>query len=126
MLDQLLRPLALLVTVCLFSSTTTVYAEGTWVLWEHAYEVWIDNSKENHQRHVFWKKVTATTTKADCDSRTLDEAQAEYSIQTGRGVGATLEGSKVGFGQKNTRYRHGYRSFECWPSNVDPRGPKGE
>ena len=115
-----------LTTFCLASSIATVYAEITWVLREHSYEVWVDNNKEAHQREISWKKVTATTAKSDCDNRTVDEAQAEYSILTGTGIGATLAGSKVGFHQSNTRYTYGYRSFECWPDTVDPRRPKGK
>ena len=115
-----------LVTLYVLASTAPGYADSTWVLWEHAYEVWVDNNKEDHPRDVFWRKVTTTAAKSDCDSRTLGEAQAEYSTLSGRGVGATLEGYKVGFDQKNTRYKHGYRSFECWPDTVDPRRPKGK
>ena len=39
-----------LTTFCLASSIATVYAEITWVLWEHSYEVWVDNNKEAQRR----------------------------------------------------------------------------
>ena len=115
-----------LTTFCLASSIATVYAEITWVLWEHSYEVWIDTNKDSHRREVSWKKVIAGTAKSDCDDRRVREARAEYSTLTGRGVGATLTGSKVGFDQSNTRYKRGYHSFECLPDTVDPRGPKAK
>ena len=56
----------------------------------------------------------------------MREARAEYYTLTGRGVGATLTGSKVGFDQSNTTYKRGYHSFECLPDTVDPRGVKGK
>ena len=65
-----------------------------------------------------------TAAKSDCDDRRLREARAEYDALTGKR--ATLTGSEVGFDQSNTRYKRGYRSFECYPDTVDPRGPKGE
>ena len=64
--------------------------------------------------------------KADCNDRATREARAEYDTLTGKGVRATLSGSEVGFDQKNTRFRKGYRKFECWPDTVDPRGPKAK
>jgi hypothetical protein len=95
------------------------------VLWRHSYEVWIDANKVSHRRDVAWKKVHMTTAKSDCDDRRVREARAEYYSLTGKRVGATLTGSEVRFDQSNTRYKHGYRSFECLPDTVDPRGPKG-
>ena len=59
-------------------------------------------------------------------ARRVREARAEYYTLTGHGIGATLAGSQVGFDQRNTRYKRGYRSFECWPDTVDPRGAKGK
>ena len=111
--------------VCLLTSAATAHAESSWVLWQHSYEVWIDTNKDSHRRDVAWKKVSAPTTKSDCDDRRVREARAEYYTLTGQGVGATLAGSEVGFDQSNTRYKHGYRGFECLPDTVDPRGPKG-
>ena len=118
------RKALLLLAFSLLTSAATASAECAWVLWEHSYEVWIDSNKENHRRDGYWKKVTATAAKSDCDDRTVREARAEYYALTGKGVGATLAG--VGFDQRNTRYKHGYRRFECWPDTVDPRGPKGK
>ncbi len=88
--------------------------------------VWVDSNKGNHRRDGYWKKFTATAAKADCDDRRVREARAEYYTLTGQGVRATLAGSQVGFDQSNTRYKRGYRSFECWPDAVDPRGAKGK
>ncbi len=124
--EQIKRFASVLIVLSPLSWTATVYGESTWVLWKHSYEVWVDSNKEDHRREVSWKKVAATTAKADCDDRTSSEALAEYYALTGSGVGATLAGSRVGFDQKHTRYTHGYRSFECWPGTVDPRRPKGK
>jgi len=126
MIMQLARAASLLVALSLLTSAATAYAQSAWVLWEHAYEVWVDSNKESHRRDGYWQKVTATAAKADCDDRTVREARAEYYTLTGRGVGATLAGSKVGFDQSNTRYKRGYHSFECWPDTGDPRGPKAK
>jgi len=115
------RRASLLVAFYLLTSAATA-SEGAWVLWEHSYEVWVDSNKENHRRDGYWKKVTATAVKSDCDDRTVREARAEFYTLTGTGVGATLAGSEVGFDQRNTRYKRGYHSFECWPDTVDPRG----
>ena len=93
----------LLVASFVLTSATSAYAESAWVLWKHSYEVWIDNNKESHRRDIAWKKVNATAAKSDCDDRRVREARAEYYTLTGRGVGATLTGSKVGFDQSNTR-----------------------
>jgi hypothetical protein len=120
-----LRRASMIAALSLLTSATTASAEGAWVLWEHSYEVWVDSNKENHRRDGRWKKVAATATKSDCDDRTVREARAEYYELTGKGVGATLAGSEVGFDQSNTRYKRGYHNFECWPGTVDPRGPKG-
>jgi hypothetical protein len=114
------RPL-LLVASSVLSSATIVDAGSAWVLWKHSYEVWVDNNKESHRRDVAWKKVNATAAKSDCDDRRVREARAEFYTLTGQGVGATLAGSEVGFDQKNTRFKRGYRSFECWPGTADPR-----
>jgi hypothetical protein len=115
-----------LLALTLLTSGATAHAEGAWVLWKHSYEVWVDTNKDSHRRDVAWKKVNATTAKSDCDERRVREARAEYYTLTGQGVRATLAGSQVGFDQRNTRYKRGYRSFECWPGTVDPRGPKGK
>ena len=101
-------------------------ADSTWVLWEHAYEVWADSNKDNHRRDVHWTKVAAMAAKADCNNRAVSEARAEYDTLTGKEVRANLAGSEVGFDQRNTRFTHGYRKFECWPDTVDPRGAKGK
>jgi len=121
---RLARRASLLVVFSLLTSAATVYAASTWVLWKHSYEVWVDTNKDSHRRDVAWRKVSATTAKSDCDDRRVREARAEYYTLTGQGVRATLAGSQVGFDQRNTRYKHGYRSFECWPDTVDPRGVK--
>jgi hypothetical protein len=123
---RLARRAALLVVFSLLTSAATAHAEGAWVLWKHSYEVWVDTNKVSHRREVSWRKVNATTAKSDCDDRRVREARAEYYALTGQGVRATLAGSQVGFDQRNTRYKRGYRSFECWPDTVDPRGPKGK
>jgi hypothetical protein len=115
-----------LAALALFISVATAYAESPWVLWKHSYEVWIDTDKASHRRDVAWKKVNSTTAKSECDDRRVREARSEYYTLAGKGVGATLSGSEVGFDQSNTRYKRGYRSFECWPGVVDPRGPKGK
>ena len=125
-MTRLPRRAALFVTFSLLTAATTAHAQSAWVLWEHSYEVWVDSNKEDHRRDGYWKKVTATTAKSDCDDRRVREARAEYYTLTGKGVGATLAGSKVGFDQSNTRYKCGYHSFECWPDTVDPRGAKGK
>ena len=117
---------AQLLVLSLLAWAAPAHAEGAWVLWEHSYEVWVDSNKENHRRDGYWKKVTTTASKADCDDRRVGEARAEYYELTGKGVWATLAGSEVGFDQSNTRYKRGYHSFECWPDTVDPRGPKGK
>ena len=115
-----------LVAFGLLSSTATVDAESSWVLWAHSYEVWVDKNKDNPRRDVVWKKVAVTMAKADCSDRAVSEARAEYYTLVGKGVRATVSGSEVGFDQRNTRFTHGYRKFECWPGSVDPRGPKGK
>lgn len=122
--ERLGRKAWLLLAFTLLTSAATSHAQSAWVLWEHSYEVWVDSNKENHRRDVYWKKVAATAAKSDCTDRAVREARAEYYTLTGKGVGATLAGSEVGFHQTNTRYRHGYRKFECWPDTVDPRGVK--
>src|SRR6266850_7403915 len=114
----------LLVALSLLTSAATAHSESAWVLWQHSYEVWIDTNKVSHRRDVAWKKVDAATAKSDCEDRTVREARAEYYELTGKGVGATLAGSEVGFDQSNTRYKRGYHRFECFPDTVDPRGPK--
>ena len=117
---------ALLLALYLLTSAATAHAHSAWVLWKHSYEVWIDTNKDSHRREVSWKKVIAGTAKSDCDDRRAREARAEYYELTGKGAGATLAGSEVGFDQSNTRYKRGYHSFECWPDTVDPRGVKGK
>ncbi len=119
-----LRTASLLVALSLLASAPTAPAESKWVLWKHSYEIWIDTNKVSHRRDISWKKVTVAAGKSDCDNRRLREARAEYDAQTGKR--ATLTGSEVGFDQSNTRYKRGYRSFECYPDTVDPRGPKGK
>jgi hypothetical protein len=120
------RRASLLVAFYLLASAATAHAESKWVLWKHSYEVWIDTNKVSHRRDVAWKKVTAMTAKTDCDDRRVREARAEYHSLTGKRVAPTLTSSEVGFDQRNTRYKRGYRRFECWPDTVDPRGPKGK
>jgi hypothetical protein len=123
---RLLSKARFLLALSLLASAETAHAESKWVLWKHSYEVWIDANKVGHRRDVAWKKVNVTTAKSDCDDRRVREARAEYDALTGKRVGATLTGSEVGFDQSDTRYRHGYRSFECFPDTVDPRGAKGK
>jgi hypothetical protein len=120
-----LRRTAMTVVLSVLPLAMSAHAESAWVLWKHAYEVWVDSNKDNHRRDVAWKKVATTSNKSDCNDRALSEARAEYDTLTGKGVRATLAGSAVGFDQRNTRFSHGYRSFECWPGTVDPRGPRG-
>jgi hypothetical protein len=121
-----LRRAAVIAALFPLAWAATAHAKGAWVLWEHSYEVWVDSNKADHRRDVGWKKVAATPAKPDCESRRVSEARAEYDTLTGKGIRATLAGSKVGFDQRNTRFRIGYRNFECWPDTVDPRGPKGK
>ena len=121
-----MRVASLLLALSLLAWAATADAEGAWMLWKHSYEVWVDTNKDSHRRDVAWKKVKATRAKSDCDDRRVREARAEYYTLTGQGVRATLAGSQVGFDQSNTRYKRGYRSFECWPDTVDPRGVKGK
>ena len=123
---RLVRRARLLLALSLLTSAATAHAQSAWVLWKHSYEVWIDTNKGSHRRDVAWKKVTATAAKSDCDDRRVREARAEYYELTGKGAGATLAGSEVGFDQSNTRYKRGYHSFECLPDGTDPRGPKGK
>src|SRR5438094_8281678 len=89
-------------------------------------EVWFDSIREINLIDVNWKKVTAMSDNTYYDELTVREARAEYYTLIGKGVRATLVGSKVGFDQSNTRYKLGYHSFECWPDTVDPRGAKGK
>jgi hypothetical protein len=121
-----LRGTSIVAALSLLASAATAHAQSAWVLWEHSYEVWVDSSKVNHRRDGYWKKVTSTVAKSDCDDRRVREARAEYYELTGKGVGATLAGSEVGFDQSNTRFKRGYHSFGCWPDTVDPRGGKGK
>src|SRR5215831_8078841 len=109
-----MQPAGQLVAVFLLLFAAAADAEGVWVLWEHSYEVWVDKNTADHRRDVAWKKVAATQARSDCHERTLSEARAEYDGLIGRGVRATLSGPEVGFDQKNTRFTHGYRRFECW------------
>jgi hypothetical protein len=120
-----LRRLVVITTLSVLICVSTATIASAWVLWNHSYEVWVDGNKAEHRREVAWKKIATTTVKSDCESRGAREARAEYDTLTGRGIRATLAGSKVGFDQRNTRFKHGYRNFECWPDTVDPRGPKG-
>ena len=108
------------------SHVTAALAESGWVLWVHAYEVFVDGNENQQRRNVSWKRVTAVAARADCDDRRMREARAEFDLLTGKGVGATLTGSEVGFDQRNTRFKRGYRSFECWPDTVDPTKTKGK
>ena len=122
---------ALLVSLAVIVSLTTSHviearAESAWVLWEHAYEVFVDGNKKQQRRTVSWKRVTVVPARTDCDARRIREARAEFDLLTGKGVGATLTGSEVGFNQRNTRFKRGYRRFECWPDIVDPMSAKDE
>ena len=123
-MTRLGRRAALLLAPSLILAATA-YAQNAWVRWQHSYEVFVDNNKDNHRREVSWKKVAATAAQSDCDDRRVRDARTEYTL-TGKGVAATLAGSEVGFDQKNTRFKRGYRRFESWPASVDPRGPKGK
>jgi hypothetical protein len=104
----------------------TIGAAGAWVLWQHSYEVFVDANKDQQLRSVSWKRVTVLGTQSDCDERKVSEARAEFDILSGRGVGATLTGAEVAFDQRNTRFKRGYRSFECWPDTVDPVRANGK
>jgi hypothetical protein len=120
---------ALLVTLAVIVSLTSTHvtaalAENAWVLWEHGYEVFVDGNQNQQRRTVSWKRVTVVAARTDCDDRRMREARAEFDLLTGKGVGATLTGSEVGFDQRNTRFKRGYRSFECWPDTVDPMSAK--
>ena len=119
-----LRRASVIVALPLLACVATAHAKGAWVLWKHSYEVWVDSNKIDHRRDVAWKKVVATAAKSDCQERSVSEARAEYDALTGQGIRATLAGSTVGFDQRNTRFTHGYRNFECWPDTVDPRRKK--
>src|SRR5215471_20655057 len=123
---RLRRAPLLLLALGLLTFPSTAYAASSWVLWKHSYEVWVDSNKNNHRRDIRWTKVATTAAKSDCEDRSVNEARAEYDALTGRGIRAILAGSKVGFDQRNTRFTQGYRSFECYPGTVDPRGPKGK
>lgn len=105
---------------------TATLAESAWVLWEHAYEVFVDGNQNQQRRSVSWKRVTVVKARTECDDRRMREARAEFDLLTGKGVGATLTGSEVAFNQRNTRFKRGYRSFECWPDTVDPKRAKGK
>ena len=115
---------ASVIALALLTSAATAYAASAWVLWEHAYEVWVDSNKDNHRRDVAWKKVAMTASKSDCKDRVAQEERADCDTLTGKGVRAMLTGSEVGFDQPNTRFTQGYRNFECWPDTVDPRRAK--
>jgi len=117
---------ALLIALLVVASSTAAGAQGGWVLWEHSYEVYVDANKDSQRRNVSWKRITVLAARSDCDDRRVREARAEFDTLTGKGIGATLTGSEVGFDQRNTRFKRGYRSFECWPDTVDPIGAKGK
>ena len=122
---------ALLVALTVMVSLTATHvtatrAESAWVLWEHAYEVFVDANKNQQRRSVSWKRLTVVAARTDCDAQRMREARAEFDLLTGKGVGATLTGSEVGFDQRHTRFKRGYRSFECWPDTVDPMSAKGK
>jgi hypothetical protein len=117
---------ALLAALVVVASSAAAGPQGGWVLWEHSYEVFVDANKDSQRRNVSWKRVTVLAARADCDERRVREARAEFDTLTGTRVGATLTGSEVGFDQRNTRFKRGYRSFECWPDTVDPIGAKGK
>ena len=121
-------PLAALSLIIPLTTThvTATLAESSWVLWEHKYEVFVDGNKNQQRRSVSWKRVTVVPARTDCDDRRMREARAEFDLLTGKGVGATLTGSEVGFNQRNTRFKRGYRSFECWPDTIDPIRAKGK
>src|SRR5262249_26615818 len=116
------RAQLLLLALCLLTFPATAYAASACVLWEHAFEVWVDGNKDDHRPDSRWTKVATTATQADCKDRSVNEARAEYDALTGQGIRATLAGSTVGFNQRNTRFTRGYRRFECYPDTVDPRG----
>jgi hypothetical protein len=124
-IGALLAALSLIVPLTA-SHVAAMLAESSWVLWEHAYEVFVDGNKNQQRRSVSWKRVTVVPARKECDDRRMREARTEFDLLTGRGVGATLTGSEVGFNQRNTRFKRGYRSFECWPDTVDPKGAKGK
>lgn len=116
---------ALLAALSVLVPHASVRAEGAWVLWQHSYEVFVDANKEPHRRNVSWKRVTVLAARSDCNDRKVREARAEFDMLTGKGVGATLTDSEVGFDQRNTRFKRGYRRFECWPDTVDPKRATG-
>jgi len=101
-----------------------VRGQGSWVLWEHSYEVFADAGKDQQRRNLSWKRVTVLASPSDCDDRKLREARAEFDLLTGKGVAAALTDSEVAFDQRNTRFKRGYRSFECWPATMDPTRAK--
>ena len=115
---------ALLAALSVLLPHAPVRAEGAWVLWQHSYEVFVDANKEQHRRNVSWKRITVLA-RSDCNERKVREARAEFDMLTGKGVGATLTDSEVGFDQRNTRFKRGYRRFECWPDTVDPKQATG-
>ena len=124
-IGALLTALSVITSLTATPASATL-AESAWVLWEHAYEVFADGNKNQQRRTVSWKRVTVVPARTDCDDRRMREARTEFDLLTGRGVGATLTGSEVGFNQRNTRFKRGYRSFECWPDTVDPKRAKGK
>ena len=115
-----------MIVLSLFTSGAPGSSEAAWVCWKHSYEVWVDSSRTDHRYDVAWQRIATTAAKSDCEQRGVREARVEYDTLTGKGIRATLAGSKVGFDQRKTRFKHGYRNFECWPDTVDPRGPKGK
>src|SRR5262249_24887423 len=120
------RRASVIAALSLLAWAATAQAKGAWVLWKHSYEVWVDSNKVEHRRDGAWKKVAAIAAKSDCEDRSVNEARAEYDALTGKGIRATLAGTKVGFNQRNTRFTQGYRNFACFPDTVDPRRPKGK
>ena len=122
---RLSRIAAWLATLSVLAPHAAIRAEGAWVLWEHSYEVFVDASKDPQRRNVSWKRVTVLAAQSDCDLRKVREARAEFDMLSGKGVGATLTRAEVAFDQRNTRFKRGYRSFECWPATVDPMRAKG-
>ena len=124
-IGALLTALSVITSLTATPASATL-AESAWVLWEHAYEVFADGNKNQQRRSVSWKRVTVVPARKECDDRRMREARAEFDLLTGKGVGATLTGSEVGFNQRNTRFKRGYRSFECWPDTIDPIRAKGK
>jgi len=120
------------VALSLLASAATAHAEGAWVLWEHFTGVMCGQAED------FWLQRESDETRAGC----LHRAEQEVAIQTG-GQPESLRGKmaqvdlRLGWSRQvttATSYVEGgpegqrdfmRREWECWPSDSDPRWPRG-